>query len=563
MLIKNHLAALVKDAIIAAQNSGALPAFALPDVYIERPQRKELGDYSCSQPLKLAREAKRAPLQIAQAIAAHFPSDQAIAKVEGVAPGFVNITLSDAWIARQVETIIAQGARFGNVEPTRREQIQVEYVSANPTGPLHLGGGRNGALGDTIANVLNAAGHTVQREFYINDNGTQVRLFGESIFARYAQALGRDEPFPEKGYQGAYVIEMGKQIAREYGEKFLHLPRAQAVRELGRLGIAVVLDNYAKTLARMGVRFDNWFSERSLHESGLFEQVFKILQDKGLTAEKDGATWFAAQELGEDKDAVLIRSPQVIAEPDERPTYLASDVAYVWNKLVVRNFDRAIYIWGADHHGDVPRVLAATRALGLDPARAIIILHQFVNLKRGGELVKMSKRAGEFVTMDELLDEVGTDAVRFMLIAQHANTTMDFDLELAKKQSDENPVYYVQYAHARIASILKKANESGASSEGGDVALLTHPAELDLIREILRLPEIVELVAAKLEPHHLPHYAISLAGIFHAFYKQCRVVSTDPSDAAITRARLKLVAAAQIALARTLSLIGVRAPETM
>jgi arginyl-tRNA synthetase len=563
MLIKNHLAALVKDAIIAAQNSGALPAFALPDVYIERPQRKELGDYSCSQPLKLAREAKRAPLQIAQAIAAHFPHDQAIARVEGASPGFVNITLSDAWIARQVETIIAQGARFGNVEPTRREQIQVEYVSANPTGPLHLGGGRNGALGDTIANVLNAAGHTVQREFYINDNGTQVRLFGESIFARYAQALGRDEPFPEKGYQGAYVIETGKQIAREYAEKFLHLPRAQAVRELGRLGIAIVLDNYAKTLARMGVRFDNWFSERSLHESGLFAQVFKILQDKGLTAEKDGATWFAAQELGEDKDAVLIRSPQVIAEPDERPTYLASDVAYVWNKLVVRNFDRAIYIWGADHHGDVPRVLAATRALGLDPARALIILHQFVNLKHGGELVKMSKRAGEFVTMDELLDEVGTDAVRFMLISQHANTTMDFDLELAKKQSDENPVYYVQYAHARISSILKKADESGATSEGGDVALLTHPAELDLIREILRLPEIVELVAAKLEPHHLPHYAISLAGIFHAFYKQCRVVSTDPADAAITRARLKLVAAAQIALARTLSLIGVRAPKTM
>ncbi|MBI5653926.1 MAG: arginine--tRNA ligase [Chloroflexi bacterium] len=573
MLIKNQLAALVKDAIIAAQNSGALPAFAIPDVYIERPQRKELGDYSCSLPLKLARAAKRAPLEIAQAIAAHFPRAEAIAQVEGAPPGFVNITLNDAWIARQVETILAQGARYGDVEPARRDalRIQVEYVSANPTGPLHIGGGRNGALGDTLANVLNAAGHNVQREFYINDNGTQVRLFGESIFARYAQALGRDESFPEKGYQGAYVIEMGKQIAREHNEKFLRIPRAQAVRELGRLGIAIVLDNYAKTLARMGVRFDNWFSERSLHESGLFAQVFQILQDKGLTAEKDGATWFAAQELGEDKDAVLIRSPQVIAEPDERPTYLASDVAYVWNKLVVRNFDRAIYIWGADHHGDVPRVLAATRALGLDPARAIIILHQFVNLKRGGELIKMSKRAGEFVTMDELLDEVGADAVRFMLIAQHANTTMDFDLELAKKQSDENPVFYVQYAHARISSILKKAIESGALSDpstllrasGGDVALLTHPAELDLIREILRLPEIVELVAAKLEPHHLPHYAISLAGIFHAFYKQCRVVSSDPADAAITRARLKLVAAAQNALARTLNLIGVRAPETM
>lgn len=563
MLIKNHLAALVKQAITNAQSAGALPTFAMPDPFVERAQRKEWGDYSTSLPLKLAREAKRPPLQIAQTIAAHVPTDGAVAQVTASAPGFVNFILSEVWLARQVQEILTQGAQFGNVPAEKVERVQVEYVSANPTGPLHVGGGRNGALGDTLANLLQANGHDVQREFYINDNGSQVRIFGESIFARYAQALGRDEPFPTQGYQGAYVVEMGKQIAQAHGDQFLQMPRDQALRELGKLGIAFVLDAYAKTLARMGVRFDNWFSERSLHESGLFAHVFKMLQDKNLVVEKDGAMWFAAQELGEDKDAVLIRSPQVIAAPDERPTYLASDVAYAWNKLVVRSFDRAIYIWGADHHGDVPRVLAATRALGLDPARAIIILHQFVNLKRGGELIKMSKRAGEFVTMDDLIDEVGADAVRFMLIAQSANTTMDFDLELAKKQSDENPVYYVQYAHARIASILAKAGEVGLTDEGGDVALLTHPAELELIRELLRLPETVELAAAKLEPHHLPHYAIELAGIFHAFYKQCRVVSSEPGDAALSRARLKLVRATKVALARTLGLMGVRAPETM
>ena len=563
MLIKNHLAALVKQAVTAAQAAGALPAFTLPDVFVERPQRKEWGDFSTSLPLKLARDAKRAPLQIAQVIAAHVASDPVVAKVDASAPGFVNFTLNDDWVAHQVETILDAGANFGALQPDKRLNVQVEYVSANPTGPLHIGGGRNGAIGDTLANLLQAAGHNVQREFYINDNGSQVRIFGESIFARYAQALGRDEPFPENGYQGGYIVEMGKAIAQQDGEKYLNLPRKDATRALGKMGIQSVLDGYAKTLKRMGVQFDNWFSERSLHDDGTFAQALKNLQDKQLTLEKDGAIWFAAQELGEDKDAVLIRSPQVIAEPDERPTYLGSDVAYVWNKLVMRKFDRAIYIWGADHHGDVPRLMAVTRALGLDPARVTLLLHQFVNLKRGGELVKMSKRAGEFVMMDELLDEVGPDAVRFMLISRSADTTIDFDIELAKKQSDENPVYYVQYSHARIASILKKAAEAGMTAEGGDVALLTHPAELELIREMLRLPEVIELAASKLEPHHLPHYGIGLAGLFNSFYTQCHVVSSKPGEEALSRARLKLVAAAKIAFARTLTLMGVTAPESM
>lgn len=563
MLIKNHLAELVRQAIVAAQAAGALPTFATPDIFVERPQRKEWGDFSTSLPLKLARDAKRAPLQIAQVIAAHVPADETVAKVDASAPGFVNFTLNGAWVAHQVDSILGQGAQYGNLECAKRLNVQVEYVSANPTGPLHIGGGRNGAIGDTLANVLQAAGHDVQREFYINDNGSQVRIFGESIFARYAQALGRNEPFPENGYQGDYIVEMGKQIAQAQGEKFLNMPRKDATRALGRMGIQSVLDGYAKTLSRMGVRFDQWFSERSLHDDGTFTRALKILQDKGLTLEKDGAVWFAAQELGEDKDAVLIRSPQVIAEPDERPTYLGSDVAYVWNKLVERKFDRAIYIWGADHHGDVPRLMAVTRALGLDPSRVTLLLHQFVNLKRGGELVKMSKRAGEFVTMDELLDEVGPDAVRFMLISRSADTTIDFDIELAKKQSDENPVYYVQYSHARIASILRKAAESGMTPESGDVSLLKHPAELELIREMMRLPEVVELAAAKLEPHHLPHYGIVLAGVFNSFYDQCRVVSSEPGDEAISRARLKLVSAAKNTFARTLNLMGVRAPDTM
>ncbi len=562
MFIKNHLADLVKQAILAAQKAGALPAFTLPDVFVERPQRKEFGDFSTSLPLKLAKEAKRAPLHIAQAIAAHIVKDETLTEVTATAPGFVNFKLSDAWVARQVDAILAEGARFGNLQPAKRLKIQVEHVSVNPTGPMHVGSGRNGAIGDTLANVLEAAGHAVQREFYINDNGSQIRHFGASIYARYAQALGRDEKFPEDGYQGKYVFDIAQQFVQQYGDRFLQMPRDQAIRELGLLGIEVVTAQLRATLERMNVRFDCWFSERSLHEDGTFAHVLQILKDKGLVFEKDDATWFAAQALGEEKDAVLIRSPKVIANPDERPTYLASDVAYVWNKLAIRKFDRAIYVWGADHHGDVPRVLAAARALGLDERKITILLYQFVTLRRGGEIVRMSKRTGEFVTLDELLDEVGPDAVRFMLITQSVNATIDFDLDVAVKHSDENPVYYVQYAHARIASILRNAAQAGVNADG-DVSLLTHPAEQELIRAMMRLPEIIELAANKLEPHHLPHYGIELAGLFHSFYKQCRVLSSDPADLPLSRARLKLIMAVKHTLARTLNLMGVNAPETM
>jgi arginyl-tRNA synthetase len=562
-MIRHTLAELLHRAIVSAQNAGDLPAFEIPLIEIARPPKAEMGDYSSPQPLKLAAAAKRAPLQIAQAIAKHFPAHAAIEKVETAAPGFVNLMLAPAWLAAQVHDINARGAQFGNVNLGSGQRAQVEFVSANPTGPLHIGGARNAAIGDTLARVLEAAGYRVEREYYINDAGSQIRHFGASIYARYAQALGRDEPFPEDGYKGAYVTDLAQEILQTHGAQFLDLPREEALRALGRLGTDMVIAQVRGTLERMNIRFDNWFSEKSLYDSGLFAQMMQKLTDAGLTYEQDGATWFAATKLGLDKDAVLIRSAQVIPNPEERPTYLASDVAYVWNKLAVRNYDRAIYVWGAGHHGDVPRVYAVAKALGLDTDRMTILIYQNVQLTRGGEKVTMSKRGGTFISTDDVLDEVGADAVRFMLVTTSANAPMDFDLELAVKESNENPVYYVQYMHARIAGILRNAAEQGIVRADADMNLLQHPAELQLIKQMLKLEEMVELAAMKLEPHHLTHYALELGRAFSAFYDHCPILPPKQTDANLMQARLALAVAAKTVLARALDLVGVRAPETM
>ncbi len=562
-LIRDEIAALIRAGIRAAQAAGDLPPFDLPQIPVERPKVAAHGDYSTGVSMGLARFAKTKPIEIAQRIAAHLPVVSMVSQVQTVAPGYINFTLSDAWLASQVEAILAQGEAWGSVDMGHLLRAQVEFVSANPTGPLTVGSARNAAIGDALANVLSAAGYDVEREYYVNDAGSKIKKFGQTVYARYAQAIRYDEPLPEEYYPGQFLIDMGRQIAAEHGEKFLHLPREQAVDELTRMGIELTLADVRDTLARMNVHMDTWFSEKSLYTSGLFDRVFKMLQDKGLTVERDGAVWFAAQELGEDKDAVLIRSADVIADPEDRPTYLASDAPYVWNKLAERKFDKAIYIWGADHHGDKPRVLAIARALGLDPSNVVIILYQLVTLKRGGELVRMSKSSGEFITLREVVDEVGSDAIRFMLLTRTADSAMDFDLKLAKEQSSENPVYYVQYAHARIASILKKAKAEGFSAEGGDVSLLTFPGDLALIRKMLELREIIAKCATDLTPHHLPHYAQDLAATFHAFYRDCRVVSSLPEDAGLTCARLKLVLAAKLILARTLHLMGMNAPESM
>ena len=559
-LIRDQVAALIGTGLQAAQNAGALPEFEVPEIVVERPRQAEHGDYASPVCLRLAREARMAPREIAARVVEHVPAAPFVGKVEVAGPGYINITLDEAWLAARVREILNAGQRWGTVDIGHGARQQVEFVSANPTGPVTVGSARNAVIGDALARVLEAAGFEVEREYYVNDAGSQIRKFGESVLARYAQALGRDEPFPEDGYHGHYVVEMGQQIAQQYGDQYLDVPRREAVRALGGEGIARVIETIRQDLAALGIEYDTWFHERSLYESGLFDRVLRMVQDKGYIVERDDAVWFTSPEL--DADAVVIRSPKVIPDPSERPTYFASDIAYAWNKLVERGFDKAIYVWGADHHGDVPRVKAAAKALGLDPERLVIILYQMVNLKRAGEDVRMSKRTGEFVTLRELMDEVGPDPIRFMLLTCTVDATIDFDLDLAVEQSDKNPVYYVQYAHARIASILRFAAEQGWDLDaGGDISLLKHKGELALIRKMLEFQEVVAQAALQMAPHHLTFYAQELAAVFHAFYRDCRVV--DPEVPEQTRSRLLLVQAARLTLARALELLGVNAPDRM
>jgi arginyl-tRNA synthetase len=560
--LRDQIAELIEQGLRAAQDAGDLPPFDVPSPQLERSRHSEHGHYGSSTCLKLAREARMNPLEIARRLIAHLPSAPFIDRVEAVPPGYVNFWVDEGWLTQQVTAILSQGEGFGNLQLDQPSRVQVEFVSANPTGPLHVGSARNAILGDALASVLQAAGHQVEREYYVNDAGSQVRVFGESVFARYAQALGREASFPENGYQGAYVTDLGQRLAAEAGTRYLETERRTAVREIADWAMAHMLQRIEADLADLGVHLDTWRHERSFYEEGLFDQVLGMLRERGCITEYDDAVWFRHPEL--DKDAVLIRSPGVIPEPTERPTYLASDVAYLWDKLVNRGFDRAIYVWGADHHGDVPRVKAAATAMALDPERLVFILYQLVSLQRGGEEVRMSRRAGEFVTLRDLLDEVGPDPIRFMLLARTSDVTVDFDLDLAVEQSERNPVYYVQYAHARIASILRHARDLGWELDArADLSLLHHPSELALILKMIELPEVIQQAAAKLSPHFLPFYAQELAATFHVFYHDCRVVSSDPDDAGLTQARLQLVRAVKQVLARVLHLMGMSAPERM
>jgi len=555
-MIKDEIVQLIAKAIEDAQGRGELPPFDIPPIPLEHPKQAEHGDYATPICLQLAKLARMAPMKIAEVVAARLPRADYLGRVEVAPPGYINFTLDEGWLARQVEEILAAGEAYGDLDLGKGRRVQVEFVSANPTGPLTVGSGRNAAIGDTLANVLAAAGYDVRREYYVNDRGTQIELFNETLYARYAQALGCDEPIPERGYQGTYMIELGRQIAEEAGDKFLNMPRAEAVAAIGQIGLRKILRGIEEDLALMGIRYDSWFSERSLYEDSTFEEAMAILRRGGYVEEREGAVWFTATSLGGGKDEVLIRS-------DGSPGYFASDIAYHYNKFVKRGFDWVIDVWGADHQGHVPRMKAMMRALGLDPDRLTIIIYQLVTLRRGGEVVRLSKRTGDIITLREVLEEVGPDAVRFFLLARAADSQMDFDLDLAVEQSAENPVYYIQYAHARIASILRYAQERGIDFADGDVSLLRHPMELALIRRMLLLPEVVEQAAENLAPHHLAYYAQDLAGVFHSFYKECRVVSSDPADAELSKARLKLVSAAKIVFAKVLGLMGMTAPEKM
>lgn len=565
--LRERIAGLLRAALQAAQDAGDLPPFEIPDTVPVDPARHAAhGDYASPICLGLARVLRRAPLQIAQTVAAHLPTTDFISGVEALAPGYVNFTLNEAWMAQQVSGILEAGADWGNVGLGRGKRVQVEFVSANPTGPITIGSARNAIIGDTIAALLEAAGYEVEREYYVNDAGSKARKLAVSIFLKVAELCGEAVTLDEEVYPGAYIVEMAQALYAETGRRYLEMERETALREIMRWGIGRVLRTVEDDLAQLRVHFDTWRHERDFYMPGPngelspFEQRLVALRETGYVVDKDDATWFTHPDL--DKDAVLIRSPQVIPNPEDRPTYLASDIAYVWDKLVLRGFDKAIYVWGADHHGDVPRVIAATQAQGLDPARVVIILYQLVTLLRGGEEVRMSKSSGEFVTLRELVDEVGPDPIRFMMLTRTVDVTLDFDLDLVVEQSERNPVYYVQYAHTRIAGVLRKAEELGlAAAAPGDPVWLTHPSELALIRKMLALPEIITVAANAVAPHHLTLYATELATAFHAFYRDCRVV--DPDALPLTAARLLLARAAKSVLARVLQLMGMDAPDRM
>jgi arginyl-tRNA synthetase len=553
MLIRHEIARLVAEAAVRAQEAGDLPAIALPDVTVERPAHEEHGDYAVSLPLKLARAARNSPLAIAEAVAKHINPGDTLAEVSVAAPGFINFRLSDGWLARQVEEVLAQGTRFGDVPLGEGRRVQVEFVSANPVGPLHVGAGRGLAIGDTLAGVLSAAGYEAEREYLINDAGTQTETFAATLYARYQQLFGREVEIPEGGYPGHYMIDLAEDLRAEHGEALLAPPEGGWPPELHDLGVERMLSVIRNDLAAINVHYDVWFSEKSLYSSGTFDQMMGVLREKGYLAEREGAVWFASSQLGEEKDHVLIRS-------NGKPTYLASDLAYHYDKFCLRNFQRVVEVWGADHQGHVSAIRAGADALGIEPEALDIIIHQLVTLTRGGDIVRLSKRTGEIITLREVVDEVGADACRYFFLARAADSHMDFDLELAQRQSVENPVYYVQYAHARVAGILMFAAEREVDYADGDVSLLTHAAEMALVRKMLLLPELVESIARTLEPHHLAHYAVELATVFHDFYEKCRVVTDDEP---LTKARLKLVAACRTALGRTLALMGVSAPERM
>jgi arginyl-tRNA synthetase len=567
-MLRDQVQATVAEAIQAAADAGELPAIAMPAVEIMRPNRPEHGDFSTNIALVLAAAVKKEtgeksnPRQIAQTIADRMPKNGMIGAVELAGPGFINLRLSQAWLQQQVRAIVDAGDNFAALDLGRGQRWQVEFVSANPTGPLHFGGARNAVLGDALSNVLEAAGYTVEREYYVNDAGTQMQLFVDTLYARYLQHFGHEAEIPEGGYKGDYMIEYAARLVSKVGDSLLKMDRAAALAAIRPEGRAIVLADLQDELALIGVRFDEWFSEQSLYDSGQVEEVLTMLRDKGEIAAKDGAQWFLASNYPKnDKDEVVIRSTGA-------PTYFASDIAYHYNKFIRRGFEKVINVWAVDHQGHVPRMHAVMASLGLDPQRLVILLYNLVKLMRDGQEVKMSKRSGDFLTLREVVEEVGRDAVRFMLLTRGPESSIDFDLNLAVAQTNDNPVFYVQYGHARICSIIEKAEKEGVLPADGITAvddavlsLLEHPAELDLIRKMLELEEQIEIAVDKLSPHNLTHYGMELARVFTMFYRDCHVV--DAGNVELSRARLLLSLAARTALARVLGLLGVAAPQSM
>ena len=542
-----HAIATARDRAIAAGALSIPGEAALPGIGMERPANPDHGDWASNVAMQLAPAARMAPMRIAQAIVDHLERPAAITSVELAPPGFLNLRLDPAWVAGQVGPILDAGAGYGRRTLATPRRVNVEFVSANPTGPLHVGNASGAFVGDYLSRVLAAAGHQVAREYYFNDFGTQVVNLGLSVLARR-----RGAELPEDGYRGSYVDELATALPADVLAAADAAP-GEAGMIAGSWASERVRAGIEASLARLGVEFDVWKEEGSLHTDGLVERAVARLRDAGHVYEDDGATWFRSTTFGDDKDRVIYRS-------NGQPTYFASDIGYVTDKFE-RGFDELIYIWGADHHGTVARVRNAARAMGYDIEAVRMLLIAWVRFVRDGVEIPMSKRSGEFITLDEVLNEVGVDAARWFFSSRAYTTGIDFDLELAKKQSNENPVYYVQYAHARACSILRNAADAGARPDPSRTGhLLKHPSEHGLIRHLLDFPDAIATAAERRETHEVPRYAYELATAFSAFYRDCKVLT---ADAELTAARLALVDAARSVLANALELLGISAPESM
>lgn len=571
MTIRESLESVLYQALKAAVEAGELPLNEIPQPSLERPREEGHGDWACTIAMRLAKAAHMNPRAIAQAIVDHLPENNLVESFEIAGPGFINLTLTNASFQAVVSEARQQGSDFGKSELSEPCKVNLEYVSANPTGPMHVGHGRWAALGDAIARVMRHAGYSVDEEFYINDQGNQMNVFGNSVVVRYQQLLGQDVEMPEACYGGAYIKDIAQAIIDTDGDKWLDADEDERLVNFRERGYAMMLDSVKNTLSTFGNNFDTWFSERSLFvadENGETKQqrAFDVMNEKGLLFEAEGATFFRSTDYGDDKDRVLVKANGDL-------TYFMSDVAYHYDKMQ-RGYDHLIDIWGADHHGYIQRCKAMMAAWGY-PDALEVVLGQLVNLLRDGEPVRMSKRTGEMVTFQELIDEVGVDATRYLMLSKSADQAIDFDIEVAKKQDSSNPVYYVQYAHARICSILRKAGEARGMNvesagieeivaelglDGIDLSSLAHESELALMRKMADFSDLVSGAARDRAPFRLTHYAQELAGLFHSFYGNCHVLGEEEC---VEKARLALVDSARIVLALSLDLLGVSAPERM
>jgi len=554
--IKTQVTNQLLEAVKSAKMAGELKFEELPNFVLEEPRERQHGDLATNLAMVLAKQAKRSPREIAALLIKHLDTTGTwIESSEIAGAGFINFRLNPLWLTNVIDEVIKAGKLYGQVDIGKGQKIQVEFVSANPTGLLHMGNARGAALGDSLASLLSTAGYEVSREFYINDTGNQIHNFALSLEARYLQQLGQDAPFPEGGYHGEDLIDTVKGLIAKVGDKYLSVEPGLRREFLVRYALDEKMRNIRETLQDFGVKYDVWFNEQSLHDSGAVRLTMEELEKKGYIYEKEGALWFKSTLLGDEKDEVVVRS-------NGTPTYFAADIAYHRNKFE-RGFNRVINIWGADHHGHVARLKGAISALGYDPDNLQIILMQLVRLIQNGEVVKMSKRSGQYITLRELMDEVGKDAARFFFNLRDPDSTVDFDMDLAKAQSSDNPVYYVQYAHARLCSILRQAEEFGGAGIPAleeDLKRLDSSEERDLLKKMADLPGEIIVAARLMEPHRLARYVLDLAGLFHTFYNSQRVLVDDEG---LRRARLSLVTAVKQIISNVLGILGVSAPEKM